>query len=490
MKNISNQRKKLKLKRNARKNKLYFYSLAIVLFLSAVITISFVNSSSNKNYYIPAAHAAQPPGYTLSWADEFDSKSLDTNCSGSTGTWTTYFCAWNTRRVYGNSDDGVKMDDNWKGINSPAGSKTIKEVLTEAGWPLPSLHEVSNGTLKMRAYPIPTGYQQQFNWYGVVASVSAASMISSEMSHSQTYGYWEARLRLNQPPKNKHFSLWLLPKDAAWPPEIDMLETVIDNNNQQAGILSTLGSHGSSEDKLIFFTPTGGMLNVWHAYGFEWTPSTLNWYVDGQLMRTQQNYINKPMYILATWENGGNWEGDTNTSTPWPGEMEVDYIRVYKMLPTPTPIPPTPTPKQVVTVFSDNFDSAMNWTKAGNVSWYTGSPKIGTHSVRLVKTGSITKTISLAGYHSATVSFKMGANSLDTNSENVQALYYNGSAWVVLAQINNGSANENNQLNPYAFTLPSTVDNKANFQLRFKINGSGTGDYGYVDDVKVTATAN
>lgn len=139
-------------------------------------------------------------------------------------------------------------------------------------------------------------------------------------------------------------------------------------------------------------------------------------------------------------------------------------------------------------IFSDGFESALSWTQSGNVRWYTGTPKTGTHSVRLRQTGSIQKTIPLTGFTGITVSFSMGTDSLDNNNENVPAFYYNGTSWVVLAQINNGSANDNNRLNPYSVTLRATVDNLSLFALQFKINGSANNDYAYVDDVSVTGT--
>lgn len=137
-------------------------------------------------------------------------------------------------------------------------------------------------------------------------------------------------------------------------------------------------------------------------------------------------------------------------------------------------------------IFEDDFESALSWEQSGNVTWYTGNPKNGSHSVQLRKTGTIEKTVSLEGYKNITVSFEMGARSLDKASENVQALYFDGSSWQVLEQIDNGSAGENNQLNPYSISLPASVNDLQTFALRFKINGSGTGDYGYVDDVSVS----
>ncbi len=171
-------------------------------------------------------------------------------------------------------------------------------------------------------------------------------------------------------------------------------------------------------------------------------------------------------------------------SRPTSSWNSSNYFRDIVFTPSGTTPPPSTDP---VTLFTDSFEQSLSWTKAGDTSWYTGSPKAGTHSVRLRRTGSIEKAVSLAGYKSASVSFKMGANSLD-GSEYAQALYYNGSSWVELARINNGSQNENKALNPYTVALPAATDNLASFALRFKLNGSGTGDYLYVDDVTVTAT--
>jgi chitodextrinase len=147
----------------------------------------------------------------------------------------------------------------------------------------------------------------------------------------------------------------------------------------------------------------------------------------------------------------------------------------------------TPSP-ETVTVFLDTFESSLNWTKKGDVARHTGTPKVGSYSVQLKATSSIEKTISLSGYKNAKVSFKMGAHSLDNKKENLQAHYYNGSAWVLLAEIINDSANENNKLNTYTFSLPTSLNGQSKFKLRFTLNGSGVEDYGYVDDVKVTGT--
>ena len=103
------------------------------------------------------------------------------------------------------------------------------------------------------------------------------------------------------------------------------------------------------------------------------------------------------------------------------------------------------------------------------VHWHA---RDGAHGVRLRTTGSIQKTISAAGYRFISLAFRMGANSLDNANENLQALWYDGSAWVVLKQVNDKAPEENNQLNPFEFQLPRAADDNPNLALRFKLNGS------------------
>jgi PKD repeat protein len=156
-------------------------------------------------------------------------------------------------------------------------------------------------------------------------------------------------------------------------------------------------------------------------------------------------------------------------------ESKTDYILVVD-------------PALLVTIFADDFEAALNWTRSGDVTWYTGSPKLGTHSVRLRVTGRIGTTISTVGYENITVSLYVGAYSLDNANENVQALWYDGSTWTVLKQINDGDPEENNQLNYFQYVLPVIANNNPAFALAFQLNGSGTGDYAYVDDVVVAGT--
>lgn len=136
------------------------------------------------------------------------------------------------------------------------------------------------------------------------------------------------------------------------------------------------------------------------------------------------------------------------------------------------------------TIFSDNFETGVlsGWTKTGTVNIWKNSPKDGSYSLQVVKTGQISRTISTTGYSNISVSFVMGADSLE-KKDSVDAMWYNGASWTTLGTLSDGQ--ETSILYPFTIDLPATADNNSNVQLLFEING-GNGDYGYFDDIVVT----
>jgi len=140
------------------------------------------------------------------------------------------------------------------------------------------------------------------------------------------------------------------------------------------------------------------------------------------------------------------------------------------------------------TIFSDNFEAEFSgWYASGwEVTWYDGEPKNGTHSIQILKNAYMDQTISTAGYSDIEVTFYMGANSLEAG-ENVQALWYDGSNWTVMAQIDDGA--EDGQLHLYEISLPAGAADNANFALKFQANAANASDFMYVDDVVVNGTS-
>jgi len=156
--------------------------------------------------------------------------------------------------------------------------------------------------------------------------------ISSELTHAQTYGYFEMRAKL---PRGKGYwpAFWLLPKRDAWPPEIDMLE---------ASGTRPYGVHcGVLEKPRTAKTPPGVWIDQFidtsdgfHAYAVDWTPTNIIFYVDGiKTFEYGPHGIHEDMYILANLALGShdpNWIPDPDDTTPFPGVMEIDYIRAFK----------------------------------------------------------------------------------------------------------------------------------------------------------------
>lgn len=273
-----------------------------------------------------------PEGYELTFNDEFDrqsefashlhvsaddpSRDRQDEVSTSRG-WETYFAGWNVRHLEGNNDLALKAGSSYRGSGGPS--------LVEHGV---TLHEITNdGTLKLYARPTPPALREQFEMPYL------GGMISGEKLHAQSYGYWEMRMRLNSVSAGHHWAFWLIPDDHSWPPEIDMLEAVGSNPSNQTdadyfffnSILTDPNTDGITR-----ITPPRGK-NAWYTIGFLWTETEMRWFLDGQEVRKRPAMGgDKALYFLASPEVGGNWVGAPTTTTVWPAEAEIDYVRVYR----------------------------------------------------------------------------------------------------------------------------------------------------------------
>lgn len=156
--------------------------------------------------------------------------------------------------------------------------------------------------------------------------------ISSELTHWQTYGYFEIRARL---PRGKGFwpAFWLLPKRGNWPPEIDIMEA---SGARPYGI-----HNGVIEKKRNAPAPGGGWIDQFidttdgfHRYAVDWTPENIIFYVDGtRTFEYGAHDIHEDMYMLVNLALGSGdpgWIPDPDSTTPFPGLMEIDYVHAYR----------------------------------------------------------------------------------------------------------------------------------------------------------------
>lgn len=71
--------------------------------------------------------------------------------------------------------------------------------------------------------------------------------------------------------------------------------------------------------------------NTYHTYGIEWSPSKIIWYIDGYPVRLLPNVggVVDPVRIILNLAIEPSYL--PNSSTPFPSEMSIDYVKVYEL---------------------------------------------------------------------------------------------------------------------------------------------------------------
>ena len=269
-----------------------------------------------------------PKGLTLTFQDEFDTLNLYSSASHA-GTWKTSF-------IFGDQTGPMAKDS--RTLSASDNSIMIyvdKDFAGLAGKPLGlDPFSIKDGVLDITATRTPDAVQAQLWNYEFTSG-----LITTEKSFEQTYGYFEMRAKLPLA-EGAWPAFWLLPTDASWPPEADIMEQIGGDTVYFSKHSIATGVQQSQTWKMDLADPT-----QFHTYGLLWTASTLTWYVDGVAAAATSTPadMNKPMYMLANLAMGGNWPGDPDPSLQ-SATFEIDYIRAYSLDPsmigTPNPIPP------------------------------------------------------------------------------------------------------------------------------------------------------
>ena len=84
-----------------------------------------------------------------------------------------------------------------------------------------------------------------------------------------------------------------------------------------------------------------GASTDFHLYRVDWTPEAIRGYIDNQAVFEFPNKgtgykawpFDKRFHLLLNIAVGGNWGGAQGIDeTVYPQSMEIDYVRVYKMI--------------------------------------------------------------------------------------------------------------------------------------------------------------
>lgn len=142
-------------------------------------------------------------------------------------------------------------------------------------------------------------------------------------------------------------AIWMLPTDWAygeWPKsgEIDIMEHVgYDSNVVHFSVHTQAYNHAINTQKTSTKTiPTA--ITEFHNYRVDWTPFAVRGYFDDALVFTFTNEgkgaatwpFDKRFHLILNVAVGGNWGGLQGVDdTVFPAALEVDYVRLYKMIP-------------------------------------------------------------------------------------------------------------------------------------------------------------
>lgn len=228
--------------------------------------------------------------WTLIWSDEFGGNSLDTT-------------KW------------VSETGGWGWGNNELQYYTDGDNLT-----------VSGGALIIEARTEQFGSN----------SHTSGKIITKDIFEVQ-YGKIETRLKV---PMGKGLwpAFWMLGENidqVSWPfcGEIDVMEHV----NTENAIHGTAHWHNGGH----VYNGNSAVVNPsnYQTYTIEWNENEIRWFLNGSqyhflsiangVQSTDEFHL--PFYLILNLAVGGNWPGSPDTSTPFPSQMEVDYVRVYQL---------------------------------------------------------------------------------------------------------------------------------------------------------------
>ena len=158
------------------------------------------------------------------------------------------------------------------------------------------------------------------------------------------YGYFEARMKWDVV-KGGWPALWLIPLEDALGEsthngiresgEIDIFEGQGDHPHTYFGTLHDwVNLHDSATPENHFDLPDNLDLSQFHLYGLLWTPGTVSWYLDNQLLHTEKTpavFDRQHFFLVIGMQEGVNWRlGDKSGITSPQMKLAVDWVHVWQ----------------------------------------------------------------------------------------------------------------------------------------------------------------
>jgi beta-glucanase (GH16 family) len=186
--------------------------------------------------------------------------------------------------------------------------------------------------------------QETFKGPDGVARQYTSARITTQGRFEQAYGRFEARIKI---PHGQGIwpAFWLLGNDigkVGWPGcgEIDIMENIGKEPSTVHGSMHGPGYSGDRDYTSVYKLPGGvKFYDDFHVFAIEWEPDVVRFFVDQDLYATftpsrlpagMKWVFDHPFYIILNVAVGGDWPGPPSSTTVFPQEMLVDYVRVYK----------------------------------------------------------------------------------------------------------------------------------------------------------------
>jgi beta-glucanase (GH16 family) len=286
--------------------------------IASDLTVNAIATASGDTASSVASKTLAPgiPSGTLVWSDEF-ANSTGANAEPNPLVWTY--------------DTG----------NSGFGNNELEDY---CAW---------NSSTSPCAVANPNAYVGTDGYLHIVAEQPSAGVYTSARMKTQglfsfQYGRFEVRAKV---PEAQGFwpAIWMLGNSETtvnWPAcgEMDVLERVdaATSPDWNEGSIHGTGFTGSDLGTKYVF-PAGATAADWHTYGAIWSKGSVAYYVDDPtqpyvtyaqssisgLSGSVWPFDSGSNFIIMNLAVGGQWPGSPNSTTPFPSEMLVDYVRVY-----------------------------------------------------------------------------------------------------------------------------------------------------------------
>jgi beta-glucanase (GH16 family) len=260
-----------------------------------------------------------------------------------------------------------------------------------------------------------------------------SARIQTGSTFSFTYGRLEARAKV---PSGVGCwpAFWALGSDNAtvgWPAcgEIDVMEWVGQTPSHIKGSLHATGYSGGNSLNADSVLPNNASYSdAYHVFAVDWYADQIIFSMDGVVYETRKKSdipagsswpFNAPFLIILNFAVGGDWPGPPNSSTVFPQDYRVDYVRVYS-LPSepPTNLVWAPSSPLKVAAFSPAASQI-------SVSWQPPASMFGASL-----TGYVLQRASDAGFTQNVSTWNLGnvTTYLDTSAQAGTSYYYRVSA--------------------------------------------------------------